>query len=97
MANIFLDVVKGVEAGAEDVLKFLTGASQDVSKAGSAAPTVVAALGTLLGATATAVTSTATAVESGTVNIPLDAAALNSIKAVWPDVVSFAATLGIKI
>ena len=46
MANILVNIEKGIEIGAEDALKWLTGAN----KALTAAPAVVAALATLIGA-----------------------------------------------
>jgi hypothetical protein len=46
MANILVNIEKGIEIAAEDVLKWLTGAN----KALKAAPQVVAALATLIAA-----------------------------------------------
>ena len=46
MANILVNIEKGIEIGAEDALKWLSGANQALH----AAPEVVAALATLIAA-----------------------------------------------
>jgi hypothetical protein len=93
MANVLVSIEKGVEVGASDLLKFITGANKQLG----AAPQVVAALATVLGAVSTAVTAGESAVASSGLNIALDQAELAAIKAVWPDVVAFLGTLGIKL
>jgi hypothetical protein len=93
MASIIVNIEKGIEVGAEDLLKFITGAQSELK----AAPQVVAALGTLLGAFSTAVASTSSAAEASGLNVVLDEQAAANIKAVWPALVAFAATLGIKL
>jgi hypothetical protein len=91
MANILVSIEKGIEIGAEDALKWLTGAS----KAMHAAPQVVAALATLVGAVEKPLTEVA-GVAANPLNIPLDIQTVSDLKAVWPDVKSFLATLGVK-
>jgi hypothetical protein len=93
MANILITIEKDVQVGASDLLKFITGANKQLG----AAPQVVAALGVVLGAVSTAVTTGEGAVAASGLNIALDEAELTAIKAVWPDVVAFLATLGVKV
>lgn len=90
MANIVLEIGKGVEVGAEDLLKFF-------AKAQTASPAVLAALGAL----ATGITKALSDVQASASN-PLVAlinapAELTDFEAVWPEVVRFFASLGIKI
>jgi hypothetical protein len=92
MANIFVSIEKGIEIGAQDALKWLTGAS----KALSIAPTVVAALGTLFGQLETPIADfTAAAVNP--LNISLDVQTVNDLKAVWPDIQQFLTSIGVKL
>lgn len=91
MANILVNIEKGIEIGAEDALKWLTGAS----KALQAAPGVVAALATMAGAMEKPLSELAGAA-SNPLNIPLDLQTANDLKAVWPDVKAFLTTLGVK-
>ncbi len=91
MANILVSVEKGIEVGAADVLKWLAGAN----KAIAAAPGVIAALGTLIGALDKPVVELAAAAQNP-LNIPLDIETVRDLKAVWPDVKQFVATLGVK-
>lgn len=92
MANILVNIEKGIEIGAEDALKWLTGAN----KAIKAAPQVVAALATLIGAVEKPITELAAAA-SNPLNITLDIQTAEDLKSAWPDVKSFLATLGIKL
>lgn len=92
MANILVNIEKGVEIGAEDALKWLTGAN----KALKAAPQVVAALATLIGAVEKPLSELAGAA-ANPLNIPLDIQTAQDLKAVWPEVTAFLATLGVKI
>ena len=90
MANIVLEIGKGVEVGAEDLLKFF-------AKAQTASPAVLAALGTL----AAGITKALADVQAGATN-PLSAlvsapAEIADLEAVWPEVVKFLASLGIKV
>ncbi len=91
MANILVNIEKGVEIGAEDALKWLTGAN----KALTAAPAVVAALATLIGAVEKPMAELAGAA-ANPLNIPLDLQTVTDLKAAWPDVKAFLTTLGVK-
>lgn len=92
MANIMVNIEKGIEIAAEDALKWLTGAN----KALKAAPQVVAALATLIGAVEKPISELAGAA-ANPLNIPLDIQTAQDLKAVWPDVKAFLATLGVKL
>jgi hypothetical protein len=91
MANILVSIEKGIEIGAEDALKWLTGAN----KALHAAPGVVAALATLIGAVEKPLSEFAGAA-ANPLNIPLDIQTAEDLKAVWPDVKAFLGSLGVK-
>ena len=91
MANILVNIEKGIEIGAQDALKWLTGAN----KALHAAPQVVAALATLVGAVEKPLSEIAGAA-ANPLNIPLDLQTVNDLKAVWPDVKAFLGSLGVK-
>lgn len=93
IGTIVLDVEKGVEVGASDILKFITGANAELKLA----PSALAALAIVLGGVSSAVTSTSAAVAAGGTNIVLDNAALASIKGVWPEIVAAFATVGVKL
>ncbi len=92
MANILMGLAHGIEVAAEDVLKFLNGAQAAVK----AEPQVVAALGVLLGTLAKTVEDVSS-VAANPLNITLDIATVNDLRAVWPALVGFAQTLGIKL
>src|SRR5580658_360095 len=92
MANILVNIEKGIEIAAEDALKWLTGAD----KALHAAPEVVAALATLAGAVEKPLSELAGAA-ANPLNIPLDVQTVADLKAVWPQLQSFLASLGIKL
>lgn len=91
MANILVSIEKGIEIGAEDALKWLTGADRVLK----AAPEVVAALATLVGAVEKPITDLA-GVAADPLNIPLDVQTVNDLKTVWPEVKTFLGTLGVK-
>lgn len=91
MANILVNIEKGIEVGAEDVLKWLTGAG----KALHAAPAVIAALATMVGAMEKPLGDLAGAAVNP-LNIALDVQTAKDLKAVWPDVKAFLASLGVK-
>lgn len=93
IATIVVDAEKGIEVGAADVLKFITGAEAELKLA----PTAIAALGTILGSVSSAVTATETAAAGEFTSVTLDNAALTAIKAVWPGIVSAFATVGVKL
>ncbi len=92
MANILVNIEKGIEIGAEDALKWLAGAN----KALHAAPAVVAALATLLGAVERPLSELAGAA-ANPLNIALDVQTVSDLKVVWPQVKEFLASLGIKL
>src|SRR5580704_5250522 len=81
MANILVNIEKGIEIGAEDILKWLTGAN----KALHAAPEVVAALATLIGAVEKPLADISSAA-TNPLNIALDIQTVNDLKATWPAV-----------
>jgi hypothetical protein len=91
MANILVNIQKGIEIGAEDALSWL-GKAQTVL---TAAPGVVAALATLASAVDRPLSELAGAV-ANPLNIPLDIQTANDLRAVWPEVKAFLATLGVK-
>ena len=91
MANILVNIEKGVEIGAEDALKWLTGAN----KALHAAPEVVAALATLIGAVEKPLADVAGAAQNP-LNIALDIQTVQDLKATWPAVKQFLGSLGVK-
>jgi hypothetical protein len=91
MANILVSIEKGIEIGAEDALKWLAGANRALTTA----PTVIAALATLVGTVDKPLADLAGAA-SNPLNIPLDIQTARDIKAVWPEVKQFLTTLGVK-
>jgi len=91
MANILVNIEKGIEIGAEDALKWLTGAN----KALHAAPQVVAALATLICAVEKPISELAGAA-ANPLNIALDIQTATDLKAAWPEVLAFLKTLGVK-
>ncbi len=91
MANILLNIEKGIEIGAHDALKWLNGANRTLK----AAPTVIAALATLIAAIDKPILDVAAAA-ANPLNIALDIQTVNDLKAAWPEVKSFLGTLGVK-
>lgn len=91
MANILVNLEKGVEIGAEDALKWLTGAN----KALHAAPEVIAALATLAGAVEKPIADVAV-VAANPMNVSFDIQTVNDLRSAWPAVKQFLATLGVK-
>jgi hypothetical protein len=91
MANILVNIEKGIEIAAEDALKWLSGAN----KALQATPKVIAALATLAGAVEKPLSELAGAA-ANPLNIPLDIETVNDLRAVWPDVKTFLGSLGVK-
>lgn len=91
MANILVNIEKGIEIGAEDVLKWLTGAERSLH----AAPTVIAALATLVAAMEKPLAELAGAT-ANPLNIPLDIQTAKDLKATWPQVKQFLSSLGVK-
>jgi hypothetical protein len=93
VANILMNIEHGIEVAAEDVLKFVSGV---LSTANKVEPGVIAGLGVLLGAVTKAL-GDVNDVVSNPLNFSLDAATVQDLKAVWPAVVQFAASIGIKL
>ena len=93
MANILLGIGHGVEVAAEDLLKFVSGA---VVASNKTEPGVVAGLGVLLGTVAKTL-GDINGVVANPLNFSLDAATIEDLKAVWPAMVQFAGSLGIKL
>jgi hypothetical protein len=91
MANILVNIEKGIEIAAEDALKWLGKANGIVA----AAPGVVAALATLVTAAEKPLAELAGAA-ANPLNIALDIQTATDLKAVWPDVKKFLETLGVK-
>ncbi|HUV69120.1 MAG TPA: hypothetical protein VMW15_05615 [Terracidiphilus sp.] len=91
MANILVNTKKGIEVGAEDVLKWLTG-NQKVS---SSAPAAIAALAILAVAMERPLSELAGAV-ANPLNIPLDVETATDLIAAWPQVKAFLSSLGVK-
>ncbi len=92
MANILVNIEKGVEIAAEDALRWLTGAN----KALKAAHKGGAALATLIGAVEKPLSELAGAA-ANPLNISLDIETVEDLKAVWPDVKAFLESLGVKL
>ena len=91
MANILVNIEKGIEVGASDVLQWLGKAHTALS----AAPGVVAALATLISAVDKPLLEVSE-VAANPLNIALDVQTVTDLKAVWPQVKSFLSTLGVK-
>ncbi|MGH9607094.1 MAG: hypothetical protein ACRD3N_15510 [Terracidiphilus sp.] len=91
MATLLVSIEKGVEIGAEDALKWLTGADKKLR----ATPTVIAALATLIDTLAMPLADLAGAA-ANPLNIPLDIQTAAALAAAWPEVKAFVAGLGVK-
>jgi hypothetical protein len=91
MANLLVNVEKGVVIAAEDALKWLNTADKVVH----AAPAVVASLAILAGALEKPLAEMAGAAVNP-LNIPLDIQTVTDLKAAWPEVKTFLGTLGVK-
>jgi hypothetical protein len=91
MANILVNVEKGIEIAAADALKWLSKAQTALT----AAPGVIAALATLVSAVDKPLLDIA-GVAANPLNIVLDIQTATDLKAVWPDVKAFLGTLGVK-
>jgi hypothetical protein len=93
VANILLGIEHGIEVAAEDILKFVSCAVVTTNKA---EPGVIAGLGVLLGTVAKAL-GDVNGVVNNPLNFTLDAATIQDLKAVWPAIVQFAGSIGIKL
>lgn len=91
MANILVNIEKGIEIAAEDALKWLTGANHALK----AAPAVIAALASLIGALEKPIAEASLAA-ANPLNIPLDVQVAKDLQAVWPDVKHFLSSMGVK-
>jgi hypothetical protein len=91
LANILVNMEKGVEISARDALKWLTGAGKIVS----AAPAAIAALAVLVETYEKPIMDIAGAA-ANPLNIPLDIETAKELVAAWPEVKAFLTTLGIK-
>jgi hypothetical protein len=94
VANIFLKIGKGIEVAAEDLLGFT---QKGNATAQGASPAVLAALGVLASGVEKALTDTAGAAANPILGLVEAPAEIADFKAVWPEVKSFLATLGIKV
>jgi hypothetical protein len=92
MASILLNLEKGIEIGASDALKWLTGANRALH----AAPEVVAALAILIAAVEKPLSDVAE-VAANPLNISLDIQTVNDLRAAWPAVKQFMASVGVKL
>ena len=91
MANIFLNVEKGIVVGAEDVLKWLT----STAKMLRATPAAIAAPATLAGALEKPLSELA-GVAANPLNIVLDVETAEDLRTAWPELKAFLVTLGVK-
>lgn len=91
MANILVSIDKGIEIGAEDALRWLTG----TQKALNAAPGVIAALATLVSAVEKPLSELAGAA-ANPLNLSLDIQVVKDLYAVLPDIKEFLGTVGVK-
>ena len=91
--EFLLGIEHGIEVAAEDVLKFVSGA---VAASNKAEPGVVAGLGVLLGTVAKTL-GDINGVVANPMNFSLDATTIQDLKTVWPAIVQFAASIGIKM
>lgn len=91
MANILVNIEKGIEIAAEDALKWLTGINHGLK----AAPEVIAALASLVGALEKPIAEAAAAA-SNPLNIALDLQVARDMHAVWPEIKRFLSSMGVK-
>lgn len=91
MAQLILDVEKGVTLAAEDLLRWVKGAGRALY----AAPEVVAALAVLAQALERPLFDAA-ALSSNPLNIPLDIQTAEDLRAAWPAVKQFLTELGVR-
>ena len=91
MANILVNIEKGIEIAAEDALRWLGKAQTTLT----AAPGVIAALATLISAVDKPLVDIA-GVAANPLNIVLDVQTVTDLKGVWPQVKTFLGTLGVK-
>jgi len=92
MANILVNVDKGIEIAAEDALKWLAHAGKSTVHA---APSVVAALAVLACALEKPLAELGGAA-ANPLNIPLDVQTAADLRAAWPEMKAFLVALGVK-
>jgi hypothetical protein len=92
MANILLNLEHGIEVGAADVLRFLSATQNTTSKL---EPGAIAALAVVLGTLEKSLAGL-NQTASAPLNVTLDVATVNDLRAVWPSLLVFATSLGIK-
>jgi hypothetical protein len=95
MSNIATVVIDDVEVAATKILGWLGAAGKVVIKVATAEPQAIAALAAILSAVGKAVTDAAA--DAANPSVTLSSQEIADIKAVWPDIVEFVATFGIKI
>lgn len=93
MANFLVTIGKDVTVGAEDLFNWITGANKKIQTAG---PQVISALGVLAGAITKAISDVEEAATNPASLVLSLGTDINDMKAVWPDVLKFFETLGIK-
>jgi hypothetical protein len=96
LGSIFVDAEHIIEVGAEDALKLLSKEPAALAKIEAASPKVAAALGVLLGGVGSALVDVEGAAATP-LNITLDTSTWTALKAVWPEVQAFLATIGVKV
>jgi hypothetical protein len=94
MANILINIAKGVEVAAEDVLEFITAANKIVQGEG---PAAVAAIGVLAAALDKAFNDAAAVAANPTSLTLAFASDVADIKAVWPAVKALLAIFRVKV
>ena len=91
MANLLVNIEKGVQIDAGDALKWLNAADKVVH----ATPAAIASLAILAGALEKPLSELAGAAVNP-LNIPLDIQTVTDLRATWPEVKTFLGTLGVK-
>ena len=91
MANILVSLEKGIEIGAEDALRWLTGAGKELR----VTPQAIVALAILAGALEKPLFDIA-GVAANPLNLPLDLQTVIDLRAAWPEVKLFLISLGVK-
>ena len=93
MANILVNIEKGIEIGAEDALKWLVGGA---GKALHGAPAAIAALATMAAALEKPIVELEQVV-TNPLNIALDIQTAKDLQVAWPQVRLFLKSLGVKM
>lgn len=87
-----ITIAKNLDIAATDALHFIANVEKK-------SPAAVAALGVVLGAISKAIADVQSGAENPAqaLDVSFDSATFADLKAVWPDLVAFSATLGIKL